>query len=586
MNPLIPVLFLVYVTTPYLLTKIGGYPSNLVYGCHEIISELLVIYALVSINYLNRRLSLMLAGGFACAAFADFGYMLSIINPARESSLIFAAGEIFYVTFYGTLAYFLYCYMKRVENSRWLNAIGLLAAIGFCFISFYYVLVPFYLRDNTPSYYYITFCTTFSLLEIVFVFYALPQTLQAKSLNDFVFYFALILMCCGDFAIRFEEAFNADGILSGLEYSWCFAMSLHAFNFLSGFGKEKQQRTSPLFSLRVMSVFCCFILLFTFCAFLVKMGLLNIENALSISGLLISFCAAWFLSNLISIQLSRYTESLVIAGSTTNPHQFTKIKSTFLSEIHTVIDQYNYACDKISHLAGSYDDLKKNHNLLLEETYKGERYVSHELKSPFSILITIIQELYSNPSRENIESLNKLYVPVLREQIVKINRMCEVFGIRKGIGSRICKTSIGETVAVAIKEFNTCYGYQAQGNIDKELVAYTEKSLLVVALSNIMANALEQTQHNTEIRIYAESDPAWIYLRIHNTGSYISPSELEKIFDEGYSNKEMPSAGIGLASVKLLLENLGHKISCHSAQEPSHQWTEFVVHIKKTSQPL
>ena len=82
-------------------------------------------------------------------------------------------------------------------------------------------------------------------------------------------------------------------------------------------------------------------------------------------------------------------------------------------------------------------------------------------------------------------------------------------------------------------------------------------------LEQILSNALKYTKEGS-ISIYMEGDE----LAIRDTGIGISPEDLPRVFEKGFTGyngrRDKKSTGIGLYLCKSVLDRLGHKIRIQS----------------------
>ena len=544
--------FLFYLILPYILVKSSSISSNFIYGIHEAISEVIIIFFVLMNKSLEKKCKLILSTGFLGALCGDLCYTLSILNPARESTFLFSLGEIFYVYFYSSVGYYLWHIHRDTKTELWARVIGLVACSAFCFLTFNYVLIPFYLRTPTPAFYFIFFCTLFSLIEIYFVYKAFHGSIQAKNKEVFLFNIAILMMCFGDFAIRYEEAFTINETLSGIEYAWATAMSIHVFNFYNMYRDTKNIAVdySPLKSLRVVSVISSLTFIGIFLIFLSRMGLISFEGAIHISGALVSFGVSWFVANLYSLALSKHAEKFSLSRSV-----------AALSEFQGVFSQYQQACDKVATISDEHFKLQSDHKSLHKKVGK-ERKFAHEMKGPFNVMTMLFSQIYADPSEKNIKELVSKHLPVLKDQLLKIDRMVELFGIKKDLGKNITTLNLKGVVSRSTKEFSLSHPTATvQISIPEEIMIVSDWVTISISISNILLNIAEEIDLKST-SIFIDYHPESGSLAIKNTNTYVKDSNLEKIFEEGFSDKRVISSGIGLSSVKVLLENIGCKIRC------------------------
>lgn len=100
-----------------------------------------------------------------------------------------------------------------------------------------------------------------------------------------------------------------------------------------------------------------------------------------------------------------------------------------------------------------------------------------------------------------------------------------------------------------------------------ETVVLTDEKWLSFVIEQVLSNALKYTPSGS-IEIYLESPKT---LCIKDTGMGISPEDLPRIFEKGYTGchgrADKKASGIGLYLCRRICKNLGHEISVFSAPD-------------------
>jgi two-component system sensor histidine kinase KdpD len=95
-----------------------------------------------------------------------------------------------------------------------------------------------------------------------------------------------------------------------------------------------------------------------------------------------------------------------------------------------------------------------------------------------------------------------------------------------------------------------------------------DPQLLTMALVQILDNAAKYGPQDSLVRISADCSGSQAVLRIHNQGSYIPPTERNKVFTRFYRSPSVehraPGTGLGLSVAKKAIEAHGGKISIES----------------------
>jgi signal transduction histidine kinase len=114
-----------------------------------------------------------------------------------------------------------------------------------------------------------------------------------------------------------------------------------------------------------------------------------------------------------------------------------------------------------------------------------------------------------------------------------------------------------------------------------------DRDRLAQLLDNLISNALKFTPAGERIDVRSCCSDGAIVLEVHNTGSYLSPEEQEKLFDRFFRassavEQAIGGVGLGLAICKAIAEAHGGQISVSSEEDVG---TNFVVRLPAHERP-
>ena len=117
-----------------------------------------------------------------------------------------------------------------------------------------------------------------------------------------------------------------------------------------------------------------------------------------------------------------------------------------------------------------------------------------------------------------------------------------------------------------------------------EISAYTDEKWLEFILNQIIVNAIQyRKEKSSEIVIELEEMKENVKLSIKDNGIGIKKSEIDRIFDKGFTGtngrNQKKSTGIGLYLCKRLCEELGMIIE---AQSKENEYTNIIITIPRT----
>lgn len=202
----------------------------------------------------------------------------------------------------------------------------------------------------------------------------------------------------------------------------------------------------------------------------------------------------------------------------------------------------------------------------------------HEIKIPITSAKLLCENNKSditNKIDEDIEEVNN-YV----EQALFYARMDQVsndFMIReislneviKNVLARNKKIMIQNNMKVELKDVN--------------IKCYTDEKWLEFILNQIITNSIKyRNDNNAVIKITGIQNKENIILKIKDNGIGIKKSEIDRIFDKGFTGtngrNQTKSTGIGLYLCKRLCEGIGMEIDADSKE---NEYTEIVIIIPR-----
>ncbi|CAI8835944.1 MULTISPECIES: sensor histidine kinase [Bacillus] len=188
--------------------------------------------------------------------------------------------------------------------------------------------------------------------------------------------------------------------------------------------------------------------------------------------------------------------------------------------------------------------------------------VSHELKTPLSVIRSFAEGIKDGVSKDNT-----YYTDVILEETENMNRliveMLELAKLESGTYKLEMNTfSLGELVQqVYTKLLFSVEEKQLQVEIDANPSIYVEanRNRIEQVVVNLLSNAIRYTPDGKEIRIRVIENEEKVKVEIENTGNPIPEESLQKIWDRFYRldasrSRHTGGTGLGLSIVKNILE--------------------------------
>ena len=222
------------------------------------------------------------------------------------------------------------------------------------------------------------------------------------------------------------------------------------------------------------------------------------------------------------------------------------------------------------------DIKKKKEEELYEQKIRFFTNLSHDLKTPLTLILTPLNDLVSHPEmpdsfKQRLQSMISNGEHLLR----KINKMlnykelegedeplkCEVFAARQLLYE----------IIFPFKEYaqyqGVSFNYSFSQKDENTVYILTDKTKLESILENLISNAIKYTPETGSVNITITLDKELLYIDICDTGVGISAEDLSHLFDRYYRiSADNRGTGIGLYLVKHYLDLLQGEIQVESVQ--------------------
>jgi two-component system sensor histidine kinase VanS len=199
---------------------------------------------------------------------------------------------------------------------------------------------------------------------------------------------------------------------------------------------------------------------------------------------------------------------------------------------------------------------------------------SHELKTPIAAARAMVEGMiagvgdYKDHPKYLRQCLN-----TLDSQARLVSEILEIVKLREETALDIDSFDLCELGNIVLAEYRPLAeqrGLMINGEFPSVFVK-ADRSLLQRVLSNVMANAVQNTQEGEVIKIDAEKQKKLLCLSILNTGARISDEH--RLFEPFYrldtarTKHNSAQSGLGLAIVKKALDRMSVPFSLENTQE-------------------
>ncbi len=214
-------------------------------------------------------------------------------------------------------------------------------------------------------------------------------------------------------------------------------------------------------------------------------------------------------------------------------------------------------------------------------------HMAHELKAPLNVM-SIYSEMLLGPEgadeTQRVDACN-----VIRDEIDRLNSLINnIFSIgRIESGSVSLDRQRVRVRALLADVFETIERSDGDDSLEfvldlpEEMPAiYADKSLLSIAVKNLLTNAVKYNRPEGKVSLSAETPDDGLLIRVSDTGAGIAEDELDQVFEkffrsEDESIRKVAGHGLGLALVKEIIALHGGEIRVASVQGQGSEFSLF-----------
>jgi signal transduction histidine kinase len=242
--------------------------------------------------------------------------------------------------------------------------------------------------------------------------------------------------------------------------------------------------------------------------------------------------------------------------------------------------------DEIGRLAVSFNEMARevSHSHQMMRDLLGN--VAHELKTPLTSIQGFSQALVDGAARTTEDQ--ERAARIIHEEADRMRRLVNDLLYLSQIETGQVRMEKGpvdtagllygaaERVAWAIRDAGLSLAVAVPADLPP---LQADEQRLEQVLANLIDNAIQHTPAGGAITLKGEQAGASIVLTVHNTGSYISPEERERIFERFYRGdtartRAGHNGGLGLAIAHEIVTAHGGRLDVHSDRDTG---TEFRV---------
>jgi len=219
--------------------------------------------------------------------------------------------------------------------------------------------------------------------------------------------------------------------------------------------------------------------------------------------------------------------------------------------------------------------------------------ISHDLKTPLTVVLGYLETLNLSSERISDEERNRLLTRVHGKTVEVIELIHTFFDLAKlESGDKhveLTRVDMSELCRKNILQFYerlTKRGFEVDIQIpEASLYARGNEDALDRMLNNLISNAIEYGADGHVLGIALRSDDAHLFVDVWDRGKGIPEQHQDRVFERMYTledsrNKNYEGSGLGLTITKRLAESMGGSIELHSKP---YKKTIFTIKLLRMS---
>jgi len=213
--------------------------------------------------------------------------------------------------------------------------------------------------------------------------------------------------------------------------------------------------------------------------------------------------------------------------------------------------------------------------------------ISHEFRTPLTLIINPVKEILDDKDQPGMSSLTIVYRNAKR--LLSLVDQLLLFSKAETKADKLKLVQLN--LYALCEEVFLCFTYQASKkkityeftSPDKDIQVYGDREKIEIALFNLISNAIRHTPEEGKVSLSLSQDAAAVCIRVSDTGSGIDPEAGDSIFERFYkvrNNKNYAKGGfgVGLYLVKSFITQHHGKV-CY--QSTPQQCTTFSLTLLK-----
>ena len=229
-------------------------------------------------------------------------------------------------------------------------------------------------------------------------------------------------------------------------------------------------------------------------------------------------------------------------------------------------------------LSQARDQLRREQTISLTA-----RMLAHDIRKPFQILSLNLAALGKAGDADEFQRIAGRFRSDLEETRLSVETMLdELMKVDKPMEATTGPASLNKLLSECLQALPDLYG-PCRIRVDTRHAGQVRMApaMLRRLLTNLINNAREAMVDADALIISSAGDSERLDLRIRNTGCWLPAAVRHRLFEPFYTMGKEGGSGLGLSSVRRIVDAHGGTITCRSRQNPP--WTEFRIWLPMTT---
>jgi two-component system sensor histidine kinase/response regulator len=218
--------------------------------------------------------------------------------------------------------------------------------------------------------------------------------------------------------------------------------------------------------------------------------------------------------------------------------------------------------------------------------------IAHDLKNPFSTLITLSSLLKDELRKYTLDEIEKFTRLIYDASERSYNLLENLLAWSRSQTGNIpfhpekfsLKKIVGDTVKMLGSSAKNKH-INLYSEISEDILAFADVKMIATTIRNLLSNAVKFTEDGGEVRITAKDMEEWVEITVSDTGVGIKEEDLTKLFriDVHHSTSgtaQEKGTGLGLILCKEFVEKHGGEIGVKSEVGKGSHFTFALPKVK------